>query len=131
MPTVLTIFCRMVSLEIGEISSSFGPNPFIMTRAVSLSLVPCPLSSASTRLYELSMPPIITIDTSPAPVYIDAHHSTHGLTTLLHNDQLILLEVQGTLEYNFDNKEKAGDIKLGDISWDEAVYFDLCITLTG
>jgi hypothetical protein len=73
------------------------------------------------------MPPIITIDTSPSPVYIDAHYSTHGLTTLLHNDQLILLEVQGTLEYNLDNKENGGDIKLGDISWDEAVYLDICI----
>ena len=64
------------------------------------------------------MPPIITIDTSPSPIYIDAHHSTHGLTTLLHNDQLILLEVQGTLE---NDNEKVGDIKLGDISWDETV----------
>jgi hypothetical protein len=67
------------------------------------------------------MPPIITIDACPTPVVADAHHSTHGLTTLLHNDQLILLEVQGTLEYNLSNPEGAGSIKLGDISWDDAV----------
>jgi hypothetical protein len=67
------------------------------------------------------MPPIITIDTSPAQVFAELHHSTHALTTLLHNDQLILFEVQGTLEYNLSNPEGAGSIKLGDISWDDAV----------
>lgn len=67
------------------------------------------------------MPPIITVDTYPTSSYIDAHHSTYALTTLLHNDQLILLEVQGTLEYNLTNEEKVGEIKLGDISWDETV----------
>jgi hypothetical protein len=77
------------------------------------------------------MPPIITIDTSSSPVYVYAHHSTHGLTTLLDNDQLILLEVQGTLEYNLDNSEKVGDIKLGDISWDETVCLTFMPFLTG
>jgi hypothetical protein len=67
------------------------------------------------------MPPIITIDTSPAQVFAEPHHSTHALTTLLHNDQLILVEVQGTLEYNLSNPEGAGSIKLGDISWDATV----------
>jgi hypothetical protein len=67
------------------------------------------------------MPPIITIDPSPTPGYIDVHHSTHALTTLLHNDQLILIEVQGTLEYNLTNPEGTSVIKLGDISWDDTV----------
>lgn len=71
------------------------------------------------------MPPIITIDTFPCSSYIDAHHSTYALTTLLHNDQLILLEVQGTLEYNLANDERVGEIKLGDISWDEAVFTEI------
>jgi len=68
------------------------------------------------------MPPIITIDTAPSPFYIDAHHSTHTFTTLLNDDQLILVEVQGTLEYTLKDGTKQGDIKLGDISWDTAVY---------
>jgi hypothetical protein len=68
------------------------------------------------------MPAIITIDTSPSPVYIDLHHSTHTLTTLLHNDQLILVEVQGSLEYNLADDKTAKTIKLGDISWDSSVY---------
>jgi hypothetical protein len=68
------------------------------------------------------MPPIIAIDTCPIQSLADAHHSTHALTTLLHNDQLILLEVQGTLEYNLSNPEAPGGIKLGDISWDDTVY---------
>ena len=67
------------------------------------------------------MPPIITVDTSPSTHYVDAHHSTHPLTTLLHNEQLILVEVQGTLEYNLENGEHSGPLKLGDISWDETV----------
>jgi hypothetical protein len=67
------------------------------------------------------MPPIITVNTSPSTNNVDAHHSTHQLTTLLHNDQLILVEVQGTLEYNLDNGEHVGPLKLGDISWDETV----------
>jgi hypothetical protein len=68
------------------------------------------------------MPPIITIDTTPSTHYIHAHHSTHQLTTLLNNDQLILVEIQGTLEYSLENGEHNGPLKLGDISWDETVY---------
>ena len=71
------------------------------------------------------MPPIITVDTSPRTHYVDAHHSTHQLTTLLHNDQLILVEIQGTLEYNLENGEHVGQLKLGDISWDETVEISL------
>jgi hypothetical protein len=68
------------------------------------------------------MPPLILIDPSSNHRTLDAHHSTHTLTTLLHNDQLILVEIQGTLEYNVTGK--GGDtepIKLGDISWDNKV----------
>lgn len=67
------------------------------------------------------MPPIITVDTNLSTRYVDAHHSTHQLATLLHNDQLILVEVQGTLEYNLENGQHVGPLKLGDISWDETV----------
>jgi hypothetical protein len=67
------------------------------------------------------MAPIITIDTAPSPLYIDAHHSTYTFTTLLNDNQLILLEVQGSLEYNLHDEKKNGEIKLGDISWDAAV----------
>lgn len=67
------------------------------------------------------MPPIITIETTLSPVYIDAHHSTQALTSLLHNDQLILVEVQGTIESNLAGEKTAGVIKLGDVSWDETV----------
>lgn len=67
------------------------------------------------------MAPIITIDTAPSSLYIDAHHSTHTFTTLLNDNQLILVEVQGTLEYNLKDDKKEGEIKLGDISWDVAV----------
>ena len=66
------------------------------------------------------MPPIITIDISPCQNNVEAHHSTHKFTTLLNNDQLILVEVQGTLEYNISTNETQ-TIKLGDISWDEKV----------
>jgi hypothetical protein len=72
------------------------------------------------------MPPIIRIDASPTSGYIDAHPSTYALTTLLDNDQLILIEVQGTLEYNLDDDERTGNIKFGDISWDDTVYAKLC-----
>ena len=68
-----------------------------------------------------SMPPIITVDTSTSPDYINAHPSTYGLTTLLLNDQLVLVEVQGTLEYNVTNGEEPRDVRLGDITWDETV----------
>ena len=68
---------------------------------------------------------IITVDTSTSPGDIDAHGSTQGLTTLLHNDQLILVEVQGTLEYNLTKGEEPLDIRLGDITWDEMVYSTL------
>ena len=68
------------------------------------------------------MPPIITIDPSSSSVLFDAHHSTLALTTLLDNGQLILVEVQGTLECNVRDQEKADDIKLGDISWDDSVF---------
>ena len=67
------------------------------------------------------MSPIITIDTTLYPIYIDAHHSTHGLTILLHNDCLVLLEVQGTFEYNLNNDPSLNEIKLGNIGWDDAV----------
>jgi len=68
------------------------------------------------------MPPIITIDNSPWTTSLEPHHSTHTLTTLLHNDQLILVEIQGTIEYNAnDNADASKEIKLGDISWDETV----------
>jgi hypothetical protein len=67
------------------------------------------------------MPPIITIDTTSSPIYVDTHYSTHALTTLLHNDQLILLEVQGTVEFNLAGEKTVSEIKLGDVSWDETV----------
>jgi len=67
------------------------------------------------------MLPIITVDTSTSPDYIDAHHSTYGLTTLLLNNQIVLVEVQGTLEYNITNGEEPRDVRLGDITWDETV----------
>lgn len=66
------------------------------------------------------MPPIITIDTSPCQTNVDAHHSTHRFTTLLNNDQLVLVEVQGTLEYNVATND-VQTIRLGEISWDEKV----------
>lgn len=66
--------------------------------------------------------PLITVDNNPCRAYIEPHHSTHILTTLLHNDQLILVEIQGSLEYNSrENGDSSADIKLGDISWDETV----------
>jgi len=68
------------------------------------------------------MPPIITIDTARSPLNIDAHYSTHTFTTLLNDNLLILVEVQGTLEYNLKDGKKEGEIKFGDISWDAAVY---------
>jgi hypothetical protein len=68
------------------------------------------------------MPAIITVHTSPSTNYVDAHPSTHQLTTLLHNDQLILVEIQGTLEYNLENEDHVGPLKLGDISWDDTVW---------
>ena len=68
-----------------------------------------------------SMPAIITVDTSTSPDYIHAHPSTYGLTTLLLNNQLVLIEVQGTLEYNVTNGEEPRDVRLGDITWDETV----------
>jgi hypothetical protein len=71
---------------------------------------------------EPRMPPIITIDTAPSPLYIDAHQSTYTLTTLLNDNQLILLEIQGTLEYNLQDNKRNGEIKLGDISWDATVW---------
>jgi hypothetical protein len=77
------------------------------------------------------MPPIITIDPSPIPGYIDVHRSTHSLTTLLHNDQLILIEIQGTLEYNLTNPEGTSIIKLGDISWDDTVYLHWYVLIVG
>jgi hypothetical protein len=76
------------------------------------------------------MAPIITVDTTTSTSYIDAHHSTQGLTTLFHNDQLILVEVQGTFEYNSSNGEAPAHVRLGDIAWDETVYSTLLHVLT-
>jgi hypothetical protein len=77
-----------------------------------------------------AMAPIITVDTATSPAYIDAHHSTQGLTTWLHNDQLILVEVQGTFEYNITNGDEPVHVRLGDITWDETVYSTLLHVLT-
>ena len=65
------------------------------------------------------MPPIISIDTIPCHNNVNSHHSTYQLTNLLNNDELVLLEIQGTLEYNITNQTQV--IKIGDISWDEKV----------
>lgn len=99
--------------RIGNLGSLLqAPNPLTNTR----------FTSDHDRVnHRCGMPPIITIDTSPSTHYIDAHHSTNQLTTLLLNDQLILVEIQGTLEYNKAKGEHDGPIKLGDISWDEPV----------
>jgi len=76
------------------------------------------------------MPPIITIDTSSSPHCTNAHHSTIKLSTLLHNNKLILVEVQGTLEYNVTDRKDTDDISLGDISWDDTVCKATLYTLT-
>lgn len=76
------------------------------------------------------MAPIITVDTTTSPGYIDAHHLTQGLTTWLHNEQLILVEVQGTFEYNITNGEEPVHVRLGDITWDKTVYSILLHVLT-
>jgi hypothetical protein len=76
------------------------------------------------------MAPIITVDTTTSPSYVNAHHSTQDLTTLLHNEQLILVEVQGTFEYNSSNGEEPIHVRLGDITWDKTVYSTLLHVLT-
>lgn len=91
-------------------------------------LRPQPRQTPSTRVE--AMAPIIKVDTATSPSYIDAHHSTQCLTTCLHNDQLILVEVQGTFEYNITNREEPVHVRLGDITWDETVYSTLLHVLT-